>query len=282
MIRQLLMGIVIGIANIVPGVSGGTMAVSMGIYDKLIFAVTHIKSDFKNSVKLLLPIAIGCVLSVVGIARVIEVLFLRYPMPANCLFIGLILGGLPAVFAKVKTKRVTVGKLIVCVLFFALIVGMTLLGEQESAAADLSLGWLNGFKLFGIGIVASATMVIPGVSGSMILMLMGYYTPLIQCINAFVEAVVSWDTAGIGAGLGVLIPLGVGVLVGIVVIAKLVELIFRKFAAYAYYAIMGLIVASPFSILMAADFGTVSLAALLGSVGMLAVGYVAAYKLGEK
>lgn len=282
MIRQLLMGIVIGIANMMPGVSGGTMAVSMGIYDKLIFAVTHIKSDFKNSVKLLLPIAIGCVLSVVGIARIIELLFARYPMPTNCLFIGLILGGLPAVFGKVKTERVTVGKVIACVLFFALIVGMTLLGEQESAAADLSLGWLNGFKLFGIGIVASATMVIPGVSGSMILMLMGYYTPLIQCINAFVAAVVSWDAAGIWAGLGVLIPLGIGVLVGIVVIAKLVELIFRKFAAYAYYAIIGLIVASPFSILVAADFGAIRISALLISVGMLAVGYVAAYKLGEK
>lgn len=282
MIRQLLMGIVIGIANIMPGVSGGTMAVSMGIYDKLIFAVTHIKSDFKNSVKLLLPIAIGCVLSVVGIARIIELLFARYPMPTNCLFIGLILGGLPAVFGKVKTERVTVGKVMACVLFFALIVGMTLLGERESAAADLSLGWLNGFKLFGIGIVASATMVIPGVSGSMILMLMGYYTPLIQCINAFVAAVVSWDAAGIWAGLGVLIPLGGGVLVGIVVIAKLVELIFRKFAAYAYYAIIGLIAASPFSILMAADFGVIRISALLVSAGMLAVGYAAAYKLGEK
>ena len=282
MIRQLLMGIVIGIANIMPGVSGGTMAVSMGIYDKLIFAVTHIKSDFKNSVKLLLPIAIGCVLSVVGIARIIELLFARYPMPTNCLFIGLILGGLPAIFGKVKTERVTVGKVMTCVLFFALIVGMTLLGERESAAADLSLGWLNGFKLLGVGIVASATMVIPGVSGSMILMLMGYYTPLIQRINAFVEAVVSWDAAGIWTGLGVLIPLGVGVLVGIVVIAKLVELIFRKFAAYAYYAIIGLIVASPFSILMAADFGAIRISALLVSVGMLAVGYAAAYKLGEK
>ena len=83
MIKKLLQGMVVGIANIIPGVSGGTMMVAMGLYDKLIHAITHLKSEFKNSMKLLIPIFIGAGAAIVILSRLFEFLLENYPLPAN-------------------------------------------------------------------------------------------------------------------------------------------------------------------------------------------------------
>ena len=88
-VKDILKGSLVGVANIIPGVSGGTMAVSMGIYDKLITAVTHIFKDFKKSLRILLPIVIGAVLGIGILAFVIKWLFANYPVQTNLLFIGL-------------------------------------------------------------------------------------------------------------------------------------------------------------------------------------------------
>lgn len=282
LIKSILKGAVIGIANIIPGVSGGTMAVSMGIYDKLIHCVTHIFKEFKKSIKFLIPIAIGMVLALVGLSFVIEAAFAHFPAQTNLLFIGLILGGLPAIAKKVKGNTIRLRHIVVGGLFFALVVGLAALGEAEGSSADLSFHVLNVLKLFGVGVIASATMVIPGVSGSMILMLMGYYQPIIETINAFIRALVAFDVPALLECCGVLIPMGIGVLVGIAVIAKLIEIIFEKCPLMAYWAIIGLIVASPFAIILMSEFGTISILTVVTSVVTFALGFIGAKMLGEE
>lgn len=282
MIKMILKGVMMGIANIIPGVSGGTMAVSMGIYDKMIHAATHLFSEFKKSMKVLLPIILGAAIGIVVLARVIEFMFARVPFQTNLLFIGLIIGGLPAMAGKVKGKTIRPGYIIAFLLFFLLVAGMALIGEQEGAAADLSFNVINTVKIFGVGILASATMVIPGVSGSMMLMLIGYYTPILSEINSFIDSLVQFDMAGIMDGCKVLVPFGIGVVVGIFVIAKIIEIIFEKFPDYAYWAIIGLIVASPVAILLMNHFGRITIVTILTGVLALAVGVVISLKLGEE
>lgn len=281
MIKNILKGIVIGLANVIPGVSGGTMAVSMGIYDKLIHCITHLFKEFKKSVLFLLPVAIGAVIAIGGLAFVIPIMFAHFPLQTNFLFIGLIVGGLPAIWEKVKGNSLRIGHVIAFLLFFALVVGMGVMGETEGKAADLGFSFLNVLKLFGVGVIASATMVIPGVSGSMILLLMGYYNPVITAIKDFLTALMAFDIKGILTGCGILIPLGVGVVVGIFVIAKIVEIIFARFPLYAYWAIIGLIVASPIGILLAGELGVISIVAVLTSAVTFAVGVFVAIKLGD-
>lgn len=283
MIKNILKGVVIGISNIIPGVSGGTMAVAMGIYDRLIHCITHLFQEFKKSILFLIPIGIGMGIALVAGSFSVEYLFENFPLPTNLAFIGLILGGLPAVGKKIKGNRVKVGHIAALVLFFALVVGLAAMGEQEGSAADLSFGFLNVLKLFGVGVIASATMVIPGVSGSMILLLIGYYNPVIAAISDFIRALTALDADGILRGLGILVPFGVGVIVGIFAIAKLIEVIFEKIPLYAYWAIIGLIVASPFAIaLMNVEvFAAVTVWAALAGAVTLALGFVTALKLGE-
>ncbi len=282
MVKLILKGVMMGVANIIPGVSGGTMAVSMGIYDKIIHAATHLVSEFKKSMKLLLPIVLGMALGIVVLARILEYMFARVPLQTNLLFIGLIIGGLPAITKKVKGKTIRLGHILVCLLFFGLVAGLAMMGEQEGAAADLSFNIVNIVKLFGVGIVASATMVIPGVSGSMMLMLMGYYNPILNEVNDFIDNLVQFHVPGILDGCKVLVPFGIGVVVGIFAIAKIIEIIFEKFPDHAYWAIIGLIVASPVAIFFMGDMGTVTIFAVLTGAVALLLGVLIALKLGEE
>ncbi len=282
MIKLILKGVMMGVANIIPGVSGGTMAVSMGIYDKIIHAATHFISEFKKSMKLLLPIILGMAIGIVALARVLEYMFARVPLQTNLLFIGLIIGGLPAITKKVKGKTIRLGHILVCLLFFVVVAGFALLGEQEGASADLSFNIMNIVKLFGVGVVASATMVIPGVSGSMMLMLMGYYNPILNEVNDFIDNLVQFNVPGLLEGCKVLVPFGIGVAVGIVVIAKIVEIIFRKFPEHAYWAIIGLIVASPVAIFLMGSMGTITVIAVVTGIAALLVGILISLKLGEE
>lgn len=282
MLKMILKGVVIGVANIIPGVSGGTMAVSMGIYDKIIHAATHLLSEFKKSMKILIPILIGAALGLVVVARLIQIMFDKAPLQTNLLFVGLIVGGLPAMTKKVKGQSIRLSHIIACVLFFAFVVGLAAMGETESAAADMTFTAVNVAKLFGVGIVASATMVIPGVSGSMILMIMGYYNPILKEVNRFIDNLVSFNVSGIIDGCTILVPFGIGVVVGIFAIAKVIEIIFTKFPYVAYWAIIGLIVASPFAILMMNSLGTISVMTILTGIVALAAGVVVAMKLGEE
>ena len=158
---------------------------------------------------------------------------------------------------------------------------MAVIGEKEGTSADLTFNLVNSLKLFGVGVVAAATMVIPGVSGSMMLMLMGYYNPIISAINDFIRALVAFDWNGIMQGVGVLAPFGIGVVVGIFAIAKLIEIIFSKFPLYAYWAIIGLIVASPIAIIAMGTFPAITIVHILTGIVTLVIGFVIAMKLGE-
>ena len=104
-LKEILRGVFIGIANIIPGVSGGTIALSMGVYEKIISAVNNVRKDFKNSVKTLLPYVIGAVIGVVVLSFVIEYSLKNYELPTLMAFVGLILGGLPPIVKRVENEK---------------------------------------------------------------------------------------------------------------------------------------------------------------------------------
>lgn len=280
MLKLILQGIAVGIANIIPGVSGGTMMVAMGLYDKLIHAITHLKSEFKNSLKLLIPIFAGAGIAVIVLSRIFEFLLENHPIPTNFAFCGLIAGSLPFIFKKVEGKKITIGKIIPFLVFFAVVILMAVMGETSGADADVSFTLVNVIKLLGVGVIAAATMVVPGVSGSMMLMLLGYYDVVLATINDCIDALLAFDMVGILAAVGVLAPFGIGVVIGIFLIAKLIEFIFAKAETHAYFGIIGLIMASPIAILLQTDWSNFSVLTLIISIVTFIAGWFAASKLG--
>ena len=165
-------------------------------------------------------------------------------------------------------------------LAFALVVGLKIIGGGNSTDATITLNIGQLIILFIMGAIAAATMVIPGVSGSMMLMLLGYYNPIVGSVSGLVDALLSGNMSAILGCCGVLIPFGIGVVVGIFAIAKLIEVLLRRFPGPTYCAIMGLVTASPVAILMGLSYAGLSAATVIISVVALALGAVAAYKLG--
>lgn len=271
---------IVGIANIIPGVSGGTMMVAMGLYDKLIHSITHLKSEFKESMKLLIPIFVGAGFAIVLLSRLFEFLLANYPIPTNFAFCGLIAGSLPFIFKKVKGHSVSAGKFIPFFIFFGIVILMAVLGENSGAAADVSFSLINVIKLFAVGIIAAATMVVPGVSGSMMLMLLGYYDMIIETINDFIDALIAFNLNEILRVFGILAPFGIDIVIGIFAIAKLIEFIFKKAEIHAYYGIIGLILASPIAILMKTNWSQFSIPLLAIGIATFIAGWFVAGKLG--
>lgn len=280
-IKDILKGMVIGIANVIPGVSGGTMMVVMGIYDKLIHVLSHFFKEFKKNILFLLPIVIGMLIAIFGGSVVIEFLFVKLPLPTTLLFVGLILGGLPMMIRRVKGEKFKAGYLIAFAAFFALVVVMALMGDVTGREATLNLSFSGIIILFLVGVLAAGTMVIPGVSGSMVLLIIGYYNPIISTISDFVQALKEGDKQMLQHTFLVLLVFGIGVIAGIVFFAKLIEKIFEKFPMYAYWAIIGLIVASPIGIFLMAEIGAVTVPMVLLGIPFFIGGCVVAYKLGE-
>lgn len=280
-IMNTLRGMVIGIANVIPGVSGGTLMVSMGIYDKLILVLTHFIKRMKEAIALLVPIAIGMLLSIAIFAKIFsEILFPKFPLQTNLFFIGLIIGGIPVIYKKVKGNTIRLPQIIAFVLLFATVVGFSLVGEGGGSSADITFSVGNVLKLFGVGIIAAATMVIPGVSGSMIMMILGYYNTIIDTVNAFINALKSFDIPAMLDTFVVLVPFGIGVVVGAVAVAKLIEFMLNKFPLVTYWAIIGLIVASPFAIIFMMEIGTIGVVEIVTGLILLVAGFFISMKLG--
>lgn len=275
LINQLLRGMVIGVANIIPGVSGGTMMVSMGIYDTLIDCITHLFSDFKRSVKTLLPYVAGMVIGIFALASLLTYCFAHFPLPTSTTFIGLILGGLSPLLHKIDKKRLNWLASLIFVVFFVLIIVMALsnpVGSEGRITATPG----EMLMLLVMGVIASATMLIPGVSGSMVLMLLGYYQPVLASVNDFKDGLLGGNMALAMQQLLILIPFGIGVLLGIYFVAKAIGWLLRRWPTHTYCAVLGLVVASPIAILLRTDLSGFSVGVLLVSIVTFAAGFVLA------
>lgn len=291
-ITDIIKGVFIGIANIIPGVSGGTIALSMGIYDKLIGAVSNFLKDWKKSIITLLPILVGCGLGLIGFTYAIEYLLSEHTFFTCMAFIGLILGGLPVLIRQLRSKMkehggsVGISGVLAFVILFAFAIILPLFGSEEEVLKTLTASPQLMVIMFFIGIIASATMVIPGVSGSLVLMILGYYYGIIGSIKDFLEALKVFDIPALTNGFLILFPLGIGILLGIFLIAKLITFLFEKYGVQTYCAILGLILSSPFAIFyntgLFGKLDQLNLLMILGGILIFIVGAVVTYLLGEK
>ena len=282
LINQLLRGVVIGVANIIPGVSGGTMMVSMGVYDTLIHCITHLFKEFKKSIKTLLPYAVGMLVGIVALASVIDWGLENYPLPTNTLFIGLILGGLGPLLKKVERKKINTAAVIAFIALFALIIWLGIQRKDAIQNAEsIEMNALQMLVMVFIGMVASATMIIPGVSGSLVLMLLGYYKPVVNALSTLKDGLFSMNFSIMGQPVMMLLPFLLGIVLGIFGVAKLIEWLTVHYPTPTYCGVLGLVLASPISLLIQTNMSGVTALTVIISVVTLAVGFAGAYLLAK-
>lgn len=251
-IRTLLIGICIGMANVIPGVSGGTLAVVFNIYDKFVSAITlNFKKLWENR-KFVIPMIGGMALGVLLFSKMITFLYSKFQIQTNYFFTGLIIGSIPMLFAYMMKKeegenKRPVKKIIItaiCALIgFAIMLVFAYLETKysKSDVMDFSLPPL-AVKLalitFFAGIVGAVAMIIPGISGSLLMLILGVYPVVIASIPAL------FNPHTFVHALLLLLPNGIGVLLGLLGGAKLVSWLIKTVPNYTYAVIFGLICGS--------------------------------------
>lgn len=248
-----LKGIIVGIANILPGFSGGVMAVSFNVYDKLIYALTNFYKKpiqvFKDIWGLALGIGFGILVSIFGIKLFLD----NFPIPTIFFFTGLIVGSIPNIYDRVDAKRINWKKVLSFLFGFGLITALLIFSitynETNTGVVIGSVSVKDIIILFFVGIIAAATMIIPGVSGSLILLAIGYYNYIIDFTTSFMKSVFSIDFNGIFSNLLLVVALGLGIVVGMLSLAKIVEKLIDKHPKLFYSVVLGLLIASPFAII---------------------------------
>lgn len=265
LIKNFLIGIVVGVSNVIPGVSGGTMAVVFGIYDKLISSVIHFFEDWKKNIIFLGTLGLGMGAGILLFAKLIKFCLENYPQQTNFFFIGLIIGTVPLIYKKSTESKINKINILWCIVAFAIAFLMGWIGKPESAQNTLvtTLSMTNGIKMFLGGFVAAAAMILPGISGSFILLLLGLYDSVITAVTDF--------------NIPILFIVAIGILFGFLIMTKIIDVLFKKYPQTAYFIILGLIIGSIYSIFPGIDFSLRTLVSLITFV----IGFFIAYILGR-
>ncbi len=232
-----------GLANLVPGISGGTMLVATGVYTRFIDAisdVTRFRLRFPT-LTVLGVIVLGALVSIGGLAGVISWGLAGFRWGMYSLFIGLTLGGVPIMLRLTKpmTRPAWAG----LVAGLGVMVALVVVQEMQTGGSGGSGGGVVMLMLAGAA--GASAMILPGVSGAYLLLLLGQYERIIGSIKDFIHAASGGDIAGASGELGVLIPVGLGVVLGVVVIGNVLRYVLHHYEKATLGFLLGLLIAAP-------------------------------------
>ena len=247
MIKNVVCGILVGIANIIPGVSGGTIIVILGLFDKLMDAISNVfklKISFKERLEnlwFIMQVLIGAAIGLIAFAKILNYLFVHFELQTIALFAGLILLSLPMLKKEeMDGKKINILFFILGVLTIGIINYLSpgeegnIVTYEELISKSLTPVFIGSLILMGV--IGGATMIFPGVSGSMVLLVLGWY----HMFKGYVAAVTTFD-------IKILIPLifiALGVGLGIIFSAKLTSFLLKKYKTNTMSFILGLIIMS--------------------------------------
>ena len=236
--KELMIGFVIGGGLILPGVSGGVLAVTFGVYDKMIKAISRFFSNWKKNLLFLIPLLLGVLIGIFVFGNILNFVFDEYPMQSKFAFIGLILGGLPVLFNKIKIKGDK--NINLKAFFIALSIAFLLfvLGNNSSytkLSDDLNTNF-SSLILFFTGFLYISGKIIPGISGSFLLMLIGMYDYALDLIASFFDLTI--------ADYYQLIPFFLGIILGGFILIKIIEYLLDEYYTISYSAIFGFVIGS--------------------------------------
>lgn len=234
-IKYVFYGIIMGIANVIPGVSGGTMAIILNFYDRLMESITFNLKIIKKNIGFLIPLGIGLVIGILGLSKVMNVLLSDYPTQTYFAFIGIIIGSLPLIWSKAKRsdKKIQISSWIAFIVTLGIMIGLAFFSSDKDAAPIkyTSFSIEACIMCFISMIIGASTMIIPGISGSMMLLIMGMYGTIFGFVisNLYIP---------------LLIPTALGAFVGLFGGAKLITIFLNKYEQLTYMAILGLLIGS--------------------------------------
>ena len=269
-------GVVLGVAFVIPGVSGGTLAVLMGIYEELIEAASNFYksiADFKKYIMYLLPIGLGVVFSVAVFAKLIKFGLDKAPIITILIFLGMIIGGIPALVRNVKGTKTNLKDMTLMLVGLIIVISMLIFHKSNSNVVLTNMSITGYITLFLVGAIAAVTMVVPGISGSFTLMLIGYYEPILNLVNDITSF------KNLGPNLILIFTFMLGVFIGIIFISKIIEWCLKHYKRETYYAIIGFVLSSIISVIYEVSKFPFNLTHLIIGIVLLVINTVLVYKV---
>lgn len=241
-------GIAIGAGAILPGISSGVLCVIFGIYEKLLDSILNFFKNIRKNTKFLLPIFIGVGIGILAFSNILTYFLYEFPIQTKSIFIGLILGSIPSLFKEANHKsNFKFHYIIYTLLAFIIGIGSVIL-ENHVSSSSISNNF-NAFYLILSGFIMSIGIVVPGISSTIILMLMGVYSAYLFSISSIY--------------FPVLIPMGIGLIAGCILFMKLTKFLLNHFYAQTFYTIIGFTLGSIFVLLPDVGFDLSGLICLL-------------------
>ena len=289
-IRDFFNGLAFGIIQTVPSISGGTIAIILGFYFDLIKAINHFRKDYRRHLRFLIPLFLGTAVGLVMFSSLVNLLLENHSFPTMLFFMGLILGIVPHIFSKVKEGGQKLGarEIVLIILPFPILLVMAIFrGETVTDPAEVIAAINIPFMLFIFfaGMLAAAALVIPGISGSFLLLLLGLYHVVIHSVSSLRVLLTDiTDTALMLDILKVLGPLALGIIVGGLSMLRLIERLLERHQKPVYSVILGLMLASVVVLLMEPMVCRSGVSPLIIAAGIatLAIGFVTSFFLGKK
>lgn len=245
-LRCLLGGSLMGLANLVPGISGGTMLLAAGIYPRFIEALADLSAlrFRKGSFFVLGLVGIAAAVAILLGAGVVKDAVVQHRWAMYSLFIGLTLGGVPVLWQMARPATGAFwGAMGVGLLVMAALAWMQIYGQGSSSSHE------GAAMMFLAGVAGASAMILPGVSGGYLLLILGVYVPVLSAIDALKEALRSNDLASAYAPvLEVVLPVGVGVGVGILIVSNLIKIVLQRYEQPTLGVLMGLLVGAVFGL----------------------------------
>lgn len=269
-------GIVLGISFVIPGVSGGTLAVLMGIYEELIEAASNFYksvNDFKKYFMYLLPIGLGVVFSVSVFARIIKFGLDKAPIITILIFLGMIIGGIPSLCKNVNGYKITIKDISLMLVGMLIVLSMLIFHKSSNLVTFDNINMYGYVILFFVGMLAAVTMVVPGISGSFTLMLIGYYEPVLNMVNEITAF------KNLSTNIILMCVFMLGVILGIVFVSKIIDWCLKHYKKETYYAIIGFVLSSIVSVLYEVSKFPMNEVHLVIGVVLLIINSVLVYKV---
>ena len=255
--RRFLAGIGIGTGAAIPGVSGAAVALIFRVYENIINAVNGFTKHIKKSIGTLLPILLGIFVAVVACIIIFDWAFEHCMFLLICLFAGFLIGSFPSVSCEVRGVPLNKKNVFIAILggiiVLALGIASVILGNKGVNVASYFVdsesffgNWWIIIVLFFVGIVASVALTVPGFSGSLILLILGFYRPLIDSASSWGKQLIKGNFDNTGALLVMIIVFGIGCLIGVIFVSKVMTKLLEKHHDETYFAIIGFIIGSLF------------------------------------
>jgi len=239
---------VIGLALVIPGLSASTFAVVTGLYDNIIFSANNLRKEFKQSFLFLLPIGLGAGIGILASVSAVIHLMYAFPLQSYAFFVGLVLGSIPTMHGKIKGGLQTKTNYVFLAVGFVIIAVMGFIVPSDDVIAIYSIETVGNFiSIFTAGIIACFLLAVPGISGALILILLGQFGTVYGAVSNFADVLIMLVRGQEGAlelGLesgAIVLTFFMGALIGLFAAAKIIGYLLERHEIKVYFGVMGLV-----------------------------------------